>query len=132
MQPTAPPIADFTHVGHVVLLLFGGAVAAESLQMAFSASELAIADMKPFFDLTRLRAATCSEAHYVDYGEICMHFRQSHDPVCPSRDGGACPSGTHGATADWIHKGGDAVCIAVHRVRIDGLPTLPYIKVTCV
>jgi len=53
-----PSIADNTLVEHVLPLLFGGAAAAESLQMAFAAPELAIADLKPFFDLSRLRAAT--------------------------------------------------------------------------
>ena len=92
---------------------------AESMQRAFAASELAIPDVRPFSDLTRLRAAAWrgtvgvqtsrmlyrhyalsqrvneawlqrkhaySDAHYVDYGESCMHFRQSNDPVCPPKD----------------------------------------------
>jgi len=58
MHPMTPSIADNTLVEHVLPLLFGGAAAAESLQMAFAAPELAIADLKPFFDLSRLRAAT--------------------------------------------------------------------------
>jgi hypothetical protein len=43
---------------------------------------------------TRLRRKrACSDAHYVDYGEGGMHFRQSHDPVCPLTDCGACAQG---------------------------------------
>jgi hypothetical protein len=57
MRPTTPSIADFTLVEHVLPLLLGGAAPAESLQMAFAASELAIADVKPSLDLSRLRAA---------------------------------------------------------------------------
>ena len=53
-----PSIANLIHVGHVLLLVFGGAVAAESLQMVFAASELAIVDVEPCLDLARLRAAT--------------------------------------------------------------------------
>ena len=58
MHPMVPSIANLIHVGHVLLLLIGGAVAAESLQMVFAASELAIVDVEPCLDLARLRAAT--------------------------------------------------------------------------
>ena len=54
----APSVADLTHVRHLLLLLFGSAAAAESLQIAFAASELAIADVKLYLDLTRFRTAT--------------------------------------------------------------------------
>lgn len=43
---------------HVLLSPFKDAAAAESLQMACAASGLAIADVKPFIDLTRPGAAT--------------------------------------------------------------------------
>jgi len=37
------------------------------------------------------RKHACSEAHCVYCGEICIYVRQSHDPVCPSRDGEHAP-----------------------------------------
>lgn len=58
MRPTTSPIADLTLVERALLLLLGSAAVAESLQIACAAPELAIADHKPYLDLTRLRAAT--------------------------------------------------------------------------
>ena len=46
-----------------------------------------------------------------------MYLRSDY-PVCPSRDAGACTIETLQGTADRAHKCGDAVYIAVHRVRI--------------
>jgi hypothetical protein len=51
-------ITGLFHVEHVLPSPFRDAAAAESLQMACAASELAIADVKPFIDLTRPGAAT--------------------------------------------------------------------------
>lgn len=49
-------ITALIYVEHVLLSPFGDAAAAESLQMAFARSVLAITDVKQFFDLTHLRA----------------------------------------------------------------------------
>lgn len=54
----ATSVADLTHVRHLLLLLSGSAAAAELLQMAFAASELAIADVEQYLDLPRFRLAT--------------------------------------------------------------------------
>ena len=64
MHPMTRFIADLTYAGHVLLSPLEGATVAESLQMAFAASELVIADVEPFFDLTHLRAGQlCGKAH---------------------------------------------------------------------
>lgn len=54
MHPITPFIAGRIRVEHALLSPPGGATAADSMQMAFAASELAIADVGPFSDLTRL------------------------------------------------------------------------------
>lgn len=54
MHPTTLAIADPTVVEHVLPLLLGGTAAAGLLQMAFAASELAIADVKLSHDLSGL------------------------------------------------------------------------------
>jgi hypothetical protein len=45
------------HLEHALLSPPGDKAAAESMQMAFAASELAIAGVEAFSDFTRLRAA---------------------------------------------------------------------------
>jgi len=43
-------------VGHALLSPLVGAASVELLQMAFAASELPIADVRPLLDFTRVRA----------------------------------------------------------------------------
>jgi len=57
-HPMTRLIAGFFHAEYVLLSPLRDAAAAESLQIACTASELAIADAKPFLDLTRLGADT--------------------------------------------------------------------------
>ena len=68
-------IADLTYVGHVLLSPLKSVTAAESLHMAFAASELMIADVEPFFDLTHPRAGQlCGKAHLERrQAEKCTH-----------------------------------------------------------
>ena len=58
-HPMAPFIAELIYVAYALLSQLEGIPTAESLQMASSVSELAIADARRFLDLARVGAATC-------------------------------------------------------------------------
>jgi hypothetical protein len=75
MHPVTPSVAESTHVEHALLPPLVEAAAAESLQMAFAAPELAIADVRPCSDLTRLRAGTWGITLEVQTsGRLHMHY----------------------------------------------------------
>lgn len=57
MRPITPFIAEPIHFEYALLSPFQHAAAAESLQMVIAASKLAIGDVRPISDLTRLHAA---------------------------------------------------------------------------